>query len=259
MTRSDPPRTGRPAIDLNADLGEGFPNDRLLLERITSANVCCGAHAGDPDAIAATLTAARDLGVIVGAHPGFPDREHFGRRERGADAAEIERLIVDQVEALRLAAENVRVSIRFLKPHGALYNQAQTQPEIARGVVQGALRLRLPLLGLPCTILAATAAERGLRYVAEGFPDRRYRPDGSLAPRSEPGALIHDPDETVDQVRRLIAAGVETLCIHGDDPAAVATADRVVQALDALGIVRRPWIRDEAPPEPAPPHDRKGG
>src|SRR6185437_14371502 len=116
MNDPEMPTVRRPSIDLNADLGEGFPNDRALLEKITSASVCCGAHAGDPAAILATLEAANELGVIVGAHPGFPDRAGFGRREQKAMAAEVERLILEQVESLSDLADRVGVSIRFLKP-----------------------------------------------------------------------------------------------------------------------------------------------
>lgn len=236
MNVPDASERNGPVIDLNADLGEGFPNDRLLLARVSSASVCCGAHAGDPATIRATLNASKEVGVIVGAHPGFPDRAGFGRREQVASSAEVERLIVDQVEAFNELAARVGIPIRFLKPHGALYNQAQWQTEIARGVVRAAARLRLPLLGQPRTLLATMATEAGIHYVAEGFPDRRYRADGSLVPRSAPDALIHDRNEMVDHVQRLIADGVETLCIHGDDPAAVTNADRVRLILESSGI-----------------------
>jgi UPF0271 protein len=236
MNNPDTSEQTRSSVDLNADLGEGFPNDRLLLRRITSASVSCGAHAGDPASILTTLEAANELKVIVGAHPGFPDRAGFGRREQAVTASEVERLIVEQAETLRSLASRSGVAIRFLKPHGALYNQAQRQPEIARGVVRAAAHLRLPLLGQPRTLLATMATDAGVRYMAEGFPDRRYRPDGSLVPRSEPDALIHDPGEMAGQVQHLLADGVETLCIHGDDPAAVANADRVNLVLESLGI-----------------------
>jgi UPF0271 protein len=236
MNHSKPSRTPRTSIDLNADLGEGFPNDRALLERISSTSICTGAYAGSPSLIVSTLEAARDHGVIVGAHPGFPDREGFGRRERPSTAEDVERLILEQVESLGLLAGRVGVSIRFLKPHGALYNQAQKQIEIADGVVRAASRLGMPVLGQPQTRLARLANEAGLRYVAEGFPDRRYRPDGSLVPRTDPNALLHDLDEMAAQVERFLAEGIETLCIHGDDPSAVVNVERVRQVLDARGI-----------------------
>jgi UPF0271 protein len=235
--------TGPRSIDLNADLGEGCPNDRALLERVTSASVCCGAHAGDPGSIRATLCAAGELGVVVGAHPGYPDREGFGRREQSLSSVEVERLILDQVAALRIVADELGVPVRFLKPHGALYNQAQRQEEVGLGVIAGAERLGLPLLGQPGTRLETLARERNLSYIAEGFPDRRYRDDGSLVPRSEPGAVLHDLREIEAQVVRFVAEGrVATLCIHGDEPGAVANAVRVRLMLDRNGIEARSFL-----------------
>lgn len=213
------------SIDLNADLGEGASHDAELMDRITSASICCGAHAGDRATILDTLLLAKARGVCVGAHPGFADREAFGRRERAATAAEVQRLILDQVRDLdRLAAE-VGLTLRFLKPHGALYNQAQRQPEIARGVLDAASRLRLPVLGQPGSLLHTEASLRGVRYVTEGFADRRYQADDRLVPRGEPNALIDDPTEIEAQVVRLVDEGVGTFCLHGDDPRAVANAD----------------------------------
>ena len=123
------------SIDLNADLGEGFPNDRALLDRVTSASICCGAHAGDAATIGETLRLAARAGVVVGAHPGFADRQGFGRRVQSATAGEVEHLILDQVADLKRLADLAGVPIRFVKPHGALYNQAQNDDEIARGVI----------------------------------------------------------------------------------------------------------------------------
>jgi len=231
------------SVDVNADLGEGFPNDLMLLERVASASVNCGAHAGDPASIRRTLAAARDRGVVVGAHPGHPDREGFGRRERDLSAAEVERLVVGQVGDLRRIADDLGVAIRFLKPHGALYNQAQRGGEAARGVVAAAVALGLPLLGQPATPLERSARAAGLAYIPEGFPDRRYRTDGSLTPRSEPGAVLHDPEELAENVRALASGGrVRTLCLHGDEPDAVANADRLLALLRELGVAVRPFL-----------------
>jgi UPF0271 protein len=237
--RRDP--DGRPTIDLNADLGEGCPNDGALLDGlVTSASIACGAHAGDPAAIRATLGQARDSGVVVGAHPGYPDREHFGRRDREMSAAAVTAMIRDQVTFLLELAAEIGVAIQFLKPHGALYNQAQRQPEIARGVVDAAAELGLPLLGQPGTLLEGLAGARGVRYIAEGFPDRRYRDDGSLVPRTEPDAILHDPGEMQAHILRLIAAGcVATLCIHGDEPRAVDNARFVRRILEGQGLLVR--------------------
>ena len=242
MNGSDALRTAvTPAIDLNADLGEGCPNDRTLLDGlVTSASIACGAHAGDPGIIRETLGHARDQGVAVGAHPGYPDREHFGRRERTMASDAVTAMILDQASFLVDLAAEAGVAIRFLKPHGALYNQAQRQDEIARGVLDAAAELRLPLLGQPGTLLERLAAGRGLPYIAEGFPDRRYREDGSLVPRTEPDAILHDPVEMETQLLRLIAGGrVATLCIHGDDPRAVDNARLVRRILEGQGVVLR--------------------
>jgi len=226
------PRT----IDLNADLGEGASHDAELLDRVTSASICCGAHAGDRATILDTLRLAKARGVCVGAHPGYADREAFGRRERSATAAEVRRLILDQVRDLERLAAEVGLILRFLKPHGALYNQAQRQEEIARGVLDAAASLQLPVLGQPGSLLHREAIRRGVRYVTEGFADRRYRADGRLVPRDEPNALLHDPVEVEAQVVRLVAEGVDTLCLHGDDPRAVDHADVLRAILHRHGI-----------------------
>jgi UPF0271 protein len=231
------------AIDLNADLGEGCPHDRTLLGIVTSASVCCGAHAGSSEAIRQTLRDARARDVALGAHPGYPDREGFGRREQEISAEDSRRLILDQVADLKALAAELGVAIRFLKPHGALYNQAQRAEEIARGVVAAAAELGLPLLGQPGTLLERLATEQGLPYIAEGFPDRRYRADGSLLPRSEPSAILHDRDAMEAQVLRLVTEGrVATLCIHGDDPRAVANAELVRAVLQRHGIAIRSFL-----------------
>jgi len=235
------PRT----IDLNADLGEGCPNDRALLDLVTSASINCGAHAGSPAVIRQTLRDARACGVVVGAHPGYPDRDGFGRRERAIATESVRRLILEQTSALRALAAEAGLPIRFLKPHGALYNQAQREDKIARGAVAAAVELGIPLLGQPGTLLENLAGMAGARYVAEGFPDRRYRDDGSLAPRSEPGAVLHDPREIEAQVIRLVREGrVATLCIHGDDPRAVANAQLARRILEEHGVAIRRFVVD---------------
>jgi 5-oxoprolinase (ATP-hydrolysing) subunit A len=238
-----PAAIAAPAIDLNADLGEGLPNDRALLGLVTSASICCGAHAGSASVIRRTLFDARDLGVVVGAHPGYPDREGFGRLDQALSSEQVEALIADQLSVLGDLAREAEVSIRYLKPHGALYNQAQRQEPIARGVVAAAAALNLPLLGQPGALVETLCAERGVRYITEGFPDRRYRDDGSLWPRSEPGAILVEPEEIAQQVLRLVVGGrVATLCIHGDDPRAVANAELVRAVLSSRGIAARSFM-----------------
>jgi UPF0271 protein len=239
--------TQRPAepwhIDLNADLGEGCPHDRALLGMVTSASICCGAHAGSPEVIGQTLRDARACGVSVGAHPGYPDRAGFGRRDQQFTAEAVRALILEQVASLGALAAEVGVPVRFLKPHGALYNQAQRQDEIARGVIAAAVELSIPLLGQPATLLDKLAAERGVCYIAEGFPDRRYRDDGSLVPRSEPDAILHQPGEMEAQLLKLVAQGrIATLCIHGDDPRAITNATLVRRFLQTQGIVIRTFV-----------------
>lgn len=241
---TDETHAGPRRIDLNADLGEGFPNDARLLALVTSAGVSCGAHAGGPGTIRATLIEAAARGVAVGAHPGYPDREGFGRRERDLGADSVERLIVEQCGELARLAADCGASVRFLKPHGALYNQAQKDPETARGVVAAALRLGLPVLGQPGWEVDRLCASTGARFVSEGFPDRRYGPDRRLVARSEPGAVLHDPAEVEAQVVRLVAEGLDTLCLHGDHPDAVANAQMVRAVLDRHGILPRFWGLD---------------
>jgi 5-oxoprolinase (ATP-hydrolysing) subunit A len=225
------------AIDLNADLGEGFPNDRELLAIVTSASVCCGAHAGDRDTIRQTLRDARERGVVVGAHPGYADRAGFGRRDLSLTAAEITDLIFTQFEQLSNLGREFDIDIAFLKPHGALYTQAQRDINVAGAVVRAAQILELALLGQPNSVLEAAAQSHGVPYVAEGFPDRRYQDDGSLVPRNQPDAVLTSAAEVEAQVLRLLDQGrVATLCIHGDDPHAVANAGLVREVLKRHGI-----------------------
>jgi UPF0271 protein len=228
------------AIDLNADLGEGSPWDDELLGRVTSASVCCGAHAGDPATIRRTLGAARARGVAVGAHPGFADREGFGRRERAVSPDEVRRLILAQWDDLAELAAAEGVPLLFVKPHGALYNQAQRDDSIAAGVVSAVATLGRPVLGQPGGRLDSMARGAGLPFVAEGFADRRYRDDGRLVPRAEPGAILDEPRDIEDQVLRLVERGtVATICLHGDDPRSVNRADRILGALRRAGVAVR--------------------
>jgi UPF0271 protein len=232
------------SIDLNADLGEGCQNDRGLMEFVSSASICCGAHAGGPDVMLETLERARAYNVAVGAHPGYDDRAHFGRKELLLDPEELSVMLHAQLEALHHAARPLHVPICYLKPHGALYNQAQREPGIAEVVVAVAAEWKLALLGQPGTLLDTIATGRGLPYIREGFPDRRYQEDGSLIPRSQPNAVIHDLAELEAQVLRLVAdPRMDTLCVHGDDPNAIDNAMRVRKILIEHGIVIQPFAR----------------
>jgi UPF0271 protein len=234
--RAGPPRS----IDLNADLGEGFANDRQLLELVTSASICCGAHAGSREAIRQTLRDAAECGVVVGAHPGYRDREGFGRVDQQLTQPEVVDLIGFQLAELMNLAHEFHVDVAYIKPHGALYNQAQRQIAVAVPVVRAAEIFRLPLFGQPGSVLESEARKRRLMFIPEGFPDRRYCAGGSLVPRSEPGAVLHAPEEVEAQVLALVEEGrVSTLCIHGDDPRAIANAQLVRAVLNKHGITVR--------------------
>jgi UPF0271 protein len=228
-------------IDLNCDLGEGCPYDAELMPLITSANIACGFHAGDaPTAHAALLLAARH-GVRAGAHPGFPDRANFGRLEVPRTEGEVFADCVYQVGALDALARAAGTRLAHVKPHGALYNRACRDDACARAVVEAVSRFGLPLVGLPGSRLEVHSAGR-CPFVAEGFADRRYLPDGSLVPRSRPDAFVEDPDEAVRQAGQLIRdRGVRTLCVHGDNPQALAFVRALREALVRQGFAIRPF------------------
>jgi UPF0271 protein len=239
MSESPPDLERR--IDLNCDLGEGCPHDADLMPLVTSANVACAAHAGDPATSLAALRLAARHGVQVGAHPGFPDREHFGRRELPRGEEDVLADCLYQAGALVGLARSAGVAVAYLKPHGALYNMACRDDAYARPVVAAAEVLGLALMGLPGSRLEALAAGR-VPFVAEGFADRRYRPDGSLVPRTEPDAFVEDPDEAVRQAETLLRArGVKTLCVHGDNPRALAFVRSLREALRRQGFALVPF------------------
>jgi UPF0271 protein len=223
-------------IDLNSDLGEGCGHDADILPLVTSANISCGFHAGDVHSALGALTAAAQLGVHVGAHPGYPDREHFGRRELAMDAADVCRLCARQISVLQNLARLAGVKLRYLKPHGALYHQAMRDDTFAKPVVVAAQIHGLAVIGLPGSRLESFCQGR-VPFFAEGFADRRYRPDGSLVARSEPNAFVADPVEAVRQAQWLIQEkGVRTLCVHGDNPEAVAFVQALREALLKRGV-----------------------
>jgi UPF0271 protein len=226
-------------IDLNCDLGEGCAGDAELMPLITSANIACGFHAGDPATALAALTAAARHGVRAGAHPGFPDRGGFGRRELTRTEQQVYEDCVYQIGALAGLARSAGISLSHVKPHGALYNMACRDEAYARPVVDAAALFGLPLLGLPRSRLQALSDGR-CPFVAEGFADRRYLPDGSLVPRTRPDAFLENPAEAVRQVRWLIQEqGVRTVCVHGDNPQALAFVRELREALTREGFTIR--------------------
>jgi UPF0271 protein len=220
-------------VDLNADVGEGLPTDDELIRVVTSANVACGFHAGDDATMSVVCAAAREHGVTVGAHPSYRDREGFGRRELGISAATVEEETAEQIRALQEHA-----TVAYVKPHGALYHRASVDAECAAAIVAGAAACSVPvMLAFPDSELTRAAEAAGLRAVAEGFADRGYTPDGTLVPRGEPGAVL-DAEAAARQAVA-IAGRVESICLHGDSPDAVAVARAVAAALRAADIELR--------------------
>lgn len=239
-------------LDLNADVGEGDPKaDEALLQLVTSANVACGLHAGDPHTMRATVVLAVHQGVAIGAHPGYDDRENFGRRPMQLAAADIQDLLLNQLGALDAIARSEGAILRHVKPHGALYNQAETDAVLAAAIIAAvqAFDSNLRLVGRAGSAMAGASAAVGHPFTPEAFADRRYRADGSLLPRSQPGAVLTDPEEVARQVRSLVTQGevvandgshlpiaFETLCLHGDTPGSAVLAARIRRELSALGV-----------------------
>lgn len=232
-------------IDLNADLGEGMTTDAEVMASVSSANVACGAHAGDADTMARLVGLARQRGIAIGAHPGYPDRENFGRVAMPMDEDDLARTIVEQIEALVAVAAPAGLRVRYVKAHGALYNQGERDDHLA-GVIASAVGgydRRLVLVCTPTSAMARAASRLGLRVAREAFADRRYEPDGTLRPRSRAGALITEPWDAAAQALALAGRGdVDTVCVHGDTPGAPAIARRVRVALEDAGYEVRPFV-----------------
>ena len=251
---------GRP-IDLNADLGEGFGvwrlgDDDALLGIVTSANVACGFHAGDPATMRRVCSRAAAAGVAVGAQVSYRDLAGFGRRFMDVDPRELTDDILYQLAALDGIARVAGTRVSYVKPHGALYNAAVRHEGHAQAVVDAVLAYdrRLPVLGLPGSVLLREAEAAGMRPVSEGFADRGYTPAGTLVPRTQPGALVHDPVAVAARALRMAADGVvdavdgttmlmpvQSVCVHGDTPGAVEMARAVRTALEQAGLALRPF------------------
>ncbi|MFD1829501.1 LamB/YcsF family protein [Streptomyces desertarenae] len=243
-------------IDLNADLGEGFgrwrlTDDEALLSAVSSANVACGFHAGDPSTMRRVCAGAAERGVAIGAQVSYRDLSGFGRRAMDVPADELADEVAYQIGALRVFAEAAGARVAYVKPHGALYNRTVHDEAQARAVVAGTLLAGggLPVLGLPGSLLLAAAREAGLPVVAEAFADRAYTPGGTLVPRREPGSVLHDPGAVVARALDIalrkeataadgtrVAVAARSLCVHGDTPGAAELALRVRRALEEAGV-----------------------
>ncbi|HEY6203027.1 MAG TPA: 5-oxoprolinase subunit PxpA [Candidatus Limnocylindria bacterium] len=247
-----------PSIDLNSDLGEGAGADAQLMPLITSANIACGGHAGDESTMSATVALARRYSVAVGAHPGYPDRENFGRVPVAMTQDELSEEIARQLRALRHVDPDLRIS--HVKAHGALYNEAWRDQAIAKAIIAGVKKVftahtDVALFAAPKSALAEAARGAGLRVVREGFADRAYEKDGTLRSRMLAGALHTDPKVAAKQALSFVRDGgvqahdgsfikmtVDTLCIHGDTPGAPAIAAAVREALAGAGVKVRAAI-----------------
>jgi UPF0271 protein len=248
-------------VDLNSDLGEGFGrwalgDDEALLDVVTSANVACGFHAGDPVILRRVCGHAAAAGVAIGAQVSYRDLAGFGRRFVDVEPHELTQDVLYQIGALEAFARVAGARVRYVKPHGALYNAVVGHEEQAAAVVRAVVEYSpdLPVLGLPGSAFLRLAAEAGLRVVAEAFADRAYTPDGTLVPRREPRAILHDADEiagrclamaTGEPIADVSGSSLllrpDSICVHGDTPGAVAIARRVRAVLADAGIALTPF------------------
>ena len=248
------------SIDLNCDMGEGMDTDASIFPYISSANIACGAHAGDVDTMRRTVESALQYNVAIGAHPSYPDRANFGRVDilgSTLHADDLPALLIDQLDRLQRVCKEFGARIHHVKPHGALYNRAAKDPVIS-AIICGALITFDPsllLYGLSGSEMQRQAETAGLTFISEVFADRTYQADGSLTPRTEPNAMIEEPAIAVAQVIRMVREGIvlttdapsraipltaQTVCIHGDGAHAVAFARTIHNAVQKNGIVLRP-------------------
>ena len=251
------------SIDLNCDMGESFGNYKLglddeVIKHISSANVACGYHAGDPMVMEKTVILAKKNNVAVGAHPGFPDMMGFGRRELAASNHEITNYIIYQVGALLAFTKANQMSLQHVKPHGKLYSKSWTSEDVAMATAEGIAKtdaslIYLVMAGTKGDFAAKAGKKYGLKTVREAFPDRAYLPNGSLVPRGDKGAVIHNADKVVDRAVRMakenkisaidgttIEMQIDTICVHGDNPSAVAIVKNIRQAMEKENILVKP-------------------
>jgi UPF0271 protein len=250
------------SIDLNADIGEytgssGAALDDSILDLVSSASIACGSHAGDLEVMQRTVEAAAKRGVTIGAHPSYPDRENFGRREMAISAEELTQQLVSQIEALADCCEKAAAELRYVKPHGALYNVAARDAKLARVIAEAVRKVdpSLVLLGLAGSTMIYEGERAGLTVACEAFADRAYLANGTLLPRDRAGAVLHDDQlvanraltiardhyvRTVDGVRLEVKA--DSLCIHGDNPAVLALVKATRRVLEAEGFSIRSFV-----------------
>ncbi|WP_353649206.1 5-oxoprolinase subunit PxpA [Nakamurella sp. A5-74] len=244
------------SIDLNSDIGEGFGrwtlgDDAAMLEVVSSANIACGFHAGDPRGMLATARTAVRTGSSIGAHVGYRDLAGFGRRDLDVASADLVPEIVYQIGALQALAAVAGGRVSYVKPHGALYNRIAHDERQAADVVRAVRDVddSLVLLGLPGSVVLRIAEEQGLRTAREAFADRAYTADGRLVPRNAPGSVLHDPDEVAIRMLRLVETGelvavdgstialrADSICVHGDTPGAAAMAGALRRRLESAGV-----------------------
>jgi UPF0271 protein len=251
----------KPRIDINCDLGESYGafkvgNDEKIMSHITSANVACGFHAGDPVIMAQTINLAKKHNVAIGAHPGYPDLLGFGRREMQLTLEEVRNYTIYQVSALQGFARIAGVSLQHVKPHGALYNTAAKDEKLSKAIVDAvkALNRSLIVFAPLKSALAKAAVESGLRVACEVFADRAYNSDGSLVSRKQPNAIIQEPQKVMERAIKMVKEGtvlavngevvdlgeVHTICVHGDTPMAVELAETLKKGLIKVGIEVKP-------------------
>lgn len=250
-------------VDLNSDVGESFGTYKLgldaeVLKHVTSANIACGFHAGDPMVMKKTVVMAAENGVGIGAHPGYPDLQGFGRRNMNLTAEEVKSFVMYQVGALMAFARAAGCLLQHVKAHGALYNMAARDQKLARAIAEGvkAVAPDAILLALAGSEMVHAAQEVGLKVAREVFADRAYNSDGTLVPRSQPGSMIHDPEVAVSRIMRMVTEGrvtaitgediviqADSICVHGDNPDAIAFVARIRAALEAAGVEVVPLVR----------------
>jgi len=251
----------KPRIDINCDLGESYGsfklgNDEKIMPHITSANIACGFHAGDPVIMAQTINLAKKHNVAIGAHPGYPDLLGFGRREMQLTLEEVKNYTIYQVSALQGFARTAGVSLQHVKPHGALYNTAAKDEKLSKAIVDAvkALNHNLIIFAPLNSALAKAAVESGLHVAHEVFADRAYNPDGSLVSRKQPNAIIQDSRKVIERAIKMVKEGtvlavngevvnlgeVHTICVHGDTPTAIELAEALKKGLIKAGIDVKP-------------------